>query len=219
MNNFKAVIFDKDGVIVNTESIHNKVFNNFCTEHGWTITKEEYEELMGMTSTEKFIRLKQRFDFKDNITALVDSFQYRYIDVIASSKELKPIEGVDILIKNLHKQGIKLAVASSATRKKIELVLDRFDLTKYFHATVSGYEVEKSKPAPDIFLKAAEKLVAAPEECIVIEDSANGVAAAKAANMYCIGYQNPLEHQDLSKADIVIKHFSDLLNSNLFGGV
>ena len=109
----------------------------------------------------------------------------------------------------LYENKFKLAVASSAKRERIELVLNRFELTSYFDVIVSGYEVSNSKPHPDIFLKAAEKLKVDPKECIVIEDSANGIRAAKLANMFWIGYNNPISNQDLSEADIIINDFND----------
>jgi HAD superfamily hydrolase (TIGR01509 family) len=210
--NFKAVIFDKDGVIIDTQPLHYKVFNNFCEENFWDISIEEYESFNGTTSIEMFTRIKNNHKIENTVDDLVNMFQKKYIDLIASLKDVKPIFGVDILIKTLHSNGIKLAIASSATRKKIELVLEMFKLEHYFDVIVSGYEVDRSKPAPDIFLRAAELLGMRIEDCIVIEDSANGITAAKSANMRCIGYQNPLGNQDLSNANIIITNFLELIN-------
>lgn len=215
---FKAVIFDKDGVIIDTQPIHYKVFCEFCRDFEWTIGKEEYESFIGTTSIEMFDRIKTKYGVKHSVLELVEMFQLRYVDMIVSLQNEKPISGVDVLIKALHSNGIKLAVASSATRKKIDLVLNMFELQDYFKVTVSGYEVQNSKPAPDIFLSAAKQLGVLPQECVVIEDSANGVIAAKLANMRCVGYQNPLGKQDLSGADLVINHFMELVDSDFVKG-
>lgn len=181
----KAVIFDKDGVIIDTKPIHYQVLSSFLKEYNFSVTEQEYNSYM------------------------VNSFQRQYISTIRENKEIKPIKNVDTLIKKLYDNKLKLAVASSANREKIELVLNRFELMKYFEALASGYEVNNSKPHPEIFLKAAEKLGVKPSECIDIEDSTNGIRAAKAAGMLCVGYNNPVSNQDLSEADIIINDFND----------
>jgi len=215
---FKAVIFDKDGVIIDTQPIHYQVYCDFCVDFEWPISKDEYESFIGMTSFEMFNRLKDKYGTNYTVHELVEMFQLRYVNLIASLENEKPILGVDVLIKALHSNGIKLAVASSATRKKINLVLNMFELKNYFEVTVSGYEVPNSKPAPDIFLRAAYKLGVLPEECVVIEDSYNGIVAAKLANMRCIGYRNPIGKQDLSKADLVVDNFLELSDGEFVKG-
>jgi beta-phosphoglucomutase-like phosphatase (HAD superfamily) len=97
-----------------------------------------------------FRRFKEKYSTTYSVMELVDQFQKEYLKAIAELKDEKPINGVDLLIKELHRNGVKLAVASSAKRKKIEMVLKMFELESYFDVIVSGYEVENSKPAPDI---------------------------------------------------------------------
>lgn len=206
---FKAIIFDKDGVIINTKPIHYEVLSFFLNEMGLYITEEEYNAYCGITSIELFIRLNNKFNKNYDINTMVDKFQRKYINAIRENADIKPIKNVDVLIKKLYENKFKLAVASSAKREKIDLVLSRFELTDYFDVIVSGFEVNNSKPHPDIFLKAAEKLKVDPKECIVIEDSTNGIKAAKSANMFCIGYNNPISNQDLSESDIIINDFND----------
>ncbi|MDR3597773.1 HAD family phosphatase [Clostridium sp.] len=206
---FKAVIFDKDGVIIDTKPIHFHVLSLFLSEIGLSLTESEYNNYCGITSIELFKRINEKFNKNYDIDRMVEKFQRIYIDTIRECRDIKPINNVDSLIKKLYEKEIRLAVASSAKREKIELVLSRFKLTNYFKAIVSGYEVTNSKPHPDIFLEAAKKLKVNPSECIVIEDSTNGVRAAKSANMFCVGYNNPISNQDLSEADIVINDFND----------
>nr|WP_330362508.1 HAD-IA family hydrolase [[Clostridium] dakarense] len=114
-------------------------------------------------------------------------------------------------IKNLKKNNIKIGLASSSPICDILDVTKSTGIYKYFDKLVSGESVEKSKPSPDIFLKAADELGVNSEECIVIEDSKNGVLAAKSANMKCIGFFNKDSgNQDLSSSDIIMSNMSDI---------
>ena len=113
--------------------------------------------------------------------------------------------------KDLYQRGIKMALASSSPRSHIDAVLKMFNLTDYFHAIVCGEDTKEGKPSPDIFLNAAKIINTLPEDCIVIEDSYNGVLAAKAANMKCIGFKNPNSgNQDLSNADKIVTSLEDI---------
>ncbi|HOD10949.1 MAG TPA: HAD-IA family hydrolase, partial [Flavobacterium sp.] len=119
--------------------------------------------------------------------------------------------GVEDLIKDLHSNGMQLVLASSSANVTIERIFNRFNLHQYFTHKVSGEDFPKSKPHPAIFLKAAELAQTPVENCIVIEDSTNGIQAAKSAEIYCIGYDSfHSKMQDYSKADKVITHFNEL---------
>jgi len=132
-------------------------------------------------------------------------------DAFDSKEDLYLIDGVEELIKDLHANGIQLIVASSASKVTINRVFTRFNLHQYFTHIVSGEDFPKSKPHPAIFQHAAFLAQTPVENCIVIEDSTNGILAAKAAGIYCIGYDSfHSKMQDYSKADKVIKHFNEL---------
>src|SRR5690606_5612662 len=121
------------------------------------------------------------------------------------------LEGVENLIKDLHQSGIQLILASSASKVTINRVFTRFKLHQYFTDIVSGEDFPQSKPNPAIFIHAATLSVAPKNNCLIIEDSTNGVKAAKGAGIFCIGYNS--EHsklQDLSEADIIINNFNEL---------
>ena len=207
----KAVLFDMDGVIIDSEPMHYRLSKLYYSELGLDITDEEYYTFVGLGDIEIFTRLIEKYGLKQDLDELVNTYQQRYIDHLRSITDEKPIRGVDVLIKELHQRGIHLALGSSATRGNIEAVLEYFKLRNYFEVVVSGSEMERSKPFPDIYIKAAKELAVDPSECIVIEDSANGVKAAKAAGMKCIAYRNPNSgDQDLSLADRVIDSFEGL---------
>lgn len=208
----KAVIFDMDGVIIDSEPLHYKIFMNYTkTKFGFTISDEEYDTFIGTTNLHMFSKLKEKYKIESDINTLLQEYEEKCVEFLMSEKGEKPISGVDILVKKLYEENFKLALASSSPKKQIHIVLDMFSLSDYFSQKVSGQEVEKGKPAPDIFLRAAELLGVLPEECLVFEDSRNGVLAAKTAGMKCIAFYNPNSgKQDLSYADKIIKSFDEV---------
>lgn len=214
----KAVIFDMDGVIIDSEPLHYKIFMNYTkTKFGFTISDEEYDTFIGTTNLHMFSKLKEKYKIESDINTLLQEYEDKCVEFLMSEKDEKPISGVDILVKKLYEKNIKLALASSSPKKQIHIVLDMFSLSDYFAKKVSGQEVEKGKPAPDIFLRAAELLGVLPEECLVFEDSRNGVLAAKTAGMKCIAFYNPNSgKQDLSYADKIIKSFDEVNNDVSF---
>ena len=131
-----------------------------------------------------------------------------YIDHLINTHDLYPIPHVVELIKELYKNNFKLLIASSSPVEVIDAVIEKFVLSNYFIATVSGTQFTHSKPHPQIFLTAASLANSKFQECVVIEDSENGVTAAKAAEMKCIGFANPNSgNQNLNKADVIIESF------------
>ena len=127
----------------------------------------------------------------------------------------QPIEGIRDLINDIH-NNYNVTIASSSSRKIIETVLKKFNLERFFTAIVSGAELTNSKPHPEIFQTAAKLSGVKPENCLVIEDSHNGVVAAKKAKMYCLAFANPNSgKQDLSLADFVIHEFNVRNFSNI----
>ena len=209
----KGVIFDMDGVIIDSEPMHYKVFMQYSKEAlGLEIASEEYNTFIGSTNTHIFTFLKDKYNLKQEISDMVKKYDKKIEEFLLSSNEtIAPIDGVDVLVSQLYKEKLKLAVASSSAKSRIDIVIDMFGMDKYFSAKISGQQVKQSKPAPDIFLLAAKTLGLAPEECVIIEDSKNGVAAAKAAGMKCIGYNNPNSgNQDISRADRIIDNFAQI---------
>lgn len=213
---YKAVIFDMDGVIIDSEHIHYELFKIFSKELGLTIPQEEYNTLIGSTDTRIWSYFKSKYGLKQNVEELVESYAARYLDYLATTEDVNPITGVETLIKDLYNNNTRLALASSASRKNIEMVLHLFGYNKYFEINVSGFEVSSGKPAPDIFLHAADMMRLKPEECVVIEDTRNGVNAAIAAGMKCIAFRNPNSgDQDLSAADMIIDSFAEINGNKL----
>lgn len=207
----KAVIFDMDGVIVDSEPIFYEVEMNLFKDLGLNISEEEHRGYVGTKTSEMWTELKERFGIQKTVHELIDIETKRYLEYIASMKKFEPIPGVANLIKELSSNGISLALASSSRIEEISLILKMLKLKDYFGVVVSGDQVTKGKPAPDIFLLAIKKLKVLPEECIVFEDSENGVKAANSAGIKCIGFKGlNSRNQNLSSADIVINSFENI---------
>lgn len=209
--NLKAVIFDMDGVILDSEPIYYQIEKNFFKDLGIYISDEEYHSFVGLSMNEMWRRIKNSYNLKEEIEALVKSNNKVVFQHFANSENLQPTPFLEQFIQNLCKKNIRLAVASSSSKKLIEVILKKLILKKYFKICVSGNEVKNGKPAPDVFLHTANLMKVNPEECLVIEDSTNGVKAAKSAGMRCVGFQNLNSgNQDLSAADMIISSFSGL---------
>lgn len=207
----RAAIFDMDGVIIDSEPLHLNIEEDIFKKLGISITYEEHNTFIGTTSYYMWDKIRTNHNLTQSLEELVELDRNTYLDFLNDTLDLEPIKGVKELITDLHKNNIKLAVASSSPLNVIEKVLNLFHIRDYFDYIVTGDFVRKSKPEPDIFLYAAEKLDVDPKECVVIEDSHNGVLAAKKANMKCIGYKNPNSgNQDLSKADLTIDNFNNI---------
>ena len=207
----QTVIFDMDGVIVDTEPVHHYAYFKQFAELNIVVSEEIYTLFTGNSTRNTFQKLKDLFPIEAEVEDLIQRKRTIFNDAFDTKADLALLDGVEKLIKDLHANGIQLIVASSASKVTIDRVFKRFGLYQYFTHVVSGEDFPNSKPHPAIFEHAASLSVASKENCIVIEDSTNGVIAAKAAGIFCVGYNS--EHskmQDLSLADFVINHFGEL---------
>lgn len=207
----KTVIFDMDGVIVDTEPVHYYAYHQHFKELNVPVTDEMYATFTGNSTKNVYQKLIDAYKLQHEVELLVSRKRALFNDAFDNKEDLELLPGVEALIKDLYKNGIQLILASSSAKVTINRVFRRFDLHQYFSDIVSGEDFEFSKPHPAIFEHAASLSIAPKEQCIVIEDSTNGIKAAKAAGIYCVGYQS--EHsilQDTSIADLVIADFSEL---------
>lgn len=207
----QTVIFDMDGVIVDTEPVHHYAYNLHFKQLNIPITPEMYASFTGNSTKNIFERLKAEFNLEEDVQTLVETKRNLFNDAFDSKQDLYLFDGVEDLIKELHANGMQLVLASSSATVTINRIFNRFGLHHYFTHIISGEDFPKSKPHPAIFQHAAFLANTPVEQCIVIEDSTNGVAAAKAAGIYCVGYDSVNSKlQDYSKADKVISHFNEL---------
>lgn len=210
---FRAVIFDMDGVLIDSEPLHKQVEREILSSLGVIISPEEHSKLAGV-GREMWTMLGDAYGYNKEVTEeeLHEDKRRIYMQRLASNP-LPVIDGVCEIIEFAKSHTMKLAVASSSSRENIEFVTKGIGIFSDFNTIVSGDELPKTKPDPAIFIKTGILLGTKPEECIVIEDSANGVAAAKGAGMFCIGFRNPNSgNQDLSRADIVVDHLKEVID-------
>lgn len=200
----KAFIFDMDGVIIDSEPMHNATLAGIMKEYHIDTDAEYMYTLSGLNINAMF----QKITKEKGLSVPVDIFVNKYIEKILShiqTNKLESINGIYELLINLKKNNIPTAVASSSPMDFIKANIDKLHFNAYFKFLLSGNEVKHGKPAPDIYLAAAKRLAVPPQDCVVLEDSHNGVLAAKSAGMTCIGFHNPNSGtQDISMADIIV---------------
>jgi HAD superfamily hydrolase (TIGR01509 family) len=205
-----AVVFDLDGVLVDSEHIWDEVREQLARERGGLWHERAQADMMGMSSTEWSRYMHDVIglaDAPEEIDAeVVRRMQARY------AEELPLIEGAVEAVRRLE-GWFRLALASSSNRPLIDAVLERSGLAGSFAATVSSEEVEGGKPAPDVFVEAARRLGVAPERCTAVEDSANGIRAARAAGMRVVAIPNRRYRPPpdaLVLADVVLTSLAEL---------
>ncbi|HLV23157.1 MAG TPA: HAD family phosphatase [Moheibacter sp.] len=212
----KAVLFDMDGVIVDTEPLHRKAYFKMFEKFGVNVTPELYAGFAGASTRKVCQTIIDTFNLNQTFEELQDVKREYFKELFYSDAEFDLIPGVRTLIEHYHQNDIKLVLASSASRITIEMVFEKFGLNNYFIGKISGAELKESKPNPEIFLRAAEIAGEPKENCMVIEDSTNGILAAHRSGIFCAGYKSPHTHgQDYSLANLVVTDFSQLNVKNL----
>lgn len=200
-----------DGVLVNSEPLHHQVckiqFENLKID----VSDELFSTFTGSSNKMIYQKLKNLFDLDENVENLIAEKNRLFIKAFNEDSSHNLIDGVKELIIELHQKGMQLIVASSSEMEIIDAIFERFELNKYFSHKVSGADFPESKPNPAIFLKAVELSGHSKSECIVIEDSTNGIKAANAAGVYCIAYKaNGVDSQNQSLAEKIIYNYKEL---------
>ena len=206
----KSVIFDMDGVLVNSEPVHYRAYLMTLEQWGKTFSYDEYKTYIGTTNSVIIRGLIDKFDLP--VTEVAFNERMNSYKMGLYEKEGYPgVDGVKELLQSLKSAGFLLAVASSSPYRNIVLAVEARGIRAYFDQLVSGESVPNPKPAPDVFLAAAKVLGSVPEDCLVIEDSCNGVRAAGNGGLACIGFENPDSgSQDLSLAVKRTKSFREV---------
>jgi HAD superfamily hydrolase (TIGR01509 family) len=204
----KGIIFDMDGVIVDSNSFHYDNWNMHFKKHfNIIIPKEDFASRLGESAKDFTKYFLDKYKIKADYEKVLEEILTYYEK---NSKKLKLKQGIIEALPILKKK-YKIAMATGANRDWAMHIVTSFGITDYFDYIIAGNEVRKAKPEPEIFLKAAEVLKLKPEECIVIEDAALGIEAAKRAGMYCISIPDELTKlQDHGKADLHLKSITEI---------
>ncbi|SMC75672.1 HAD family hydrolase [Moheibacter sediminis] len=207
----KAVLFDMDGVIVDTEPLHRKAYYKTFEGLGIYVSEELYSTFTGASTQKVFETIIEKFNLKNSTDELMTGKRAAFKDYFYNDLEFDLVPGVRDLIQHYYQNDVKLVLASSATRTTIDMVFEKFGLEKYFTGKISGADLKASKPHPEIFLLAAEIAQESKENCMVIEDSTNGILAAHRAEIFCAGFKSMNTfQQDYSLANIVVSDFNEL---------
>ncbi|NVJ89512.1 MAG: HAD family phosphatase [Flavobacteriaceae bacterium] len=206
-----CVIFDMDGVIIDSEAIHKKAYYETFESLDVEVSEDLYKTLTGASTLNAFQKLVDHFNLDKKPEDLVLAKRKRYVNYFENDNSLQLVNGVEDLIKYLFEKGKTLVLASSSAMVNINRVFNRFNLNPYFSAKISGADLKASKPHPEIFLKAAKLGNTSTKNCIIIEDSDNGVKAANYAGIFVFGYRNPLAaDQTLANANRTINKFEEI---------
>ena len=205
------IIFDMDGVLLDSEPMHQEIIYEVFQLEGIPFDKAYIQTLTGMSAFPMWEKVKHDAQRSESVEELI-KFHRDYFFKRLPEVKVPLVPHVKDVLEKFKNEGKHLSLASSSGRKLIDIFTQQTNIAHYFEVIMSGDDVQYSKPNPEIFLKVAQRYGLSATQFTVIEDSTNGVKAAKSANMQCIGLQNPLSGgQDLSQADSVIHSMQELL--------
>lgn len=208
MADIQACLFDLDGVIVATAKYHFKAWKRLCNDLGFDLTENENEELKGISrveSLEILLRLGGVSLSQNEKDTYLDQKNKWYLEYVDTMDKTEILPGVESFLTSIRKSGRKIALGSAS--KNAMHILEKIEITDYFDAIIDGTKVTRGKPDPETFLLGAEATNTPPENCVVFEDAAAGIEAAKAGGMYAIGVGDPII---LNLADRIIPGFKDV---------
>jgi len=213
LSNFKAVIFDMDGVLIDSEPIWKIAMQAVFDEIGCNLTKKDFQKTVGLRLDEVIIYWHQHAGWKSVSPKKVeDRIVQKMVELL--SNDGKPLVGVVDTLKHLKKEGVKVGLATSSYSILIDTVLEKLDIREFFDFTHSAELEDFGKPHPAVYLTVAKKLEVSPLDCLVIEDSLNGIVSGKAARMkvVCIPEKTHNPEPKLILADYQFETMSDLLD-------
>ncbi|MBI4608976.1 MAG: HAD-IA family hydrolase [Candidatus Rokubacteria bacterium] len=209
MRGIGAIIFDMDGVLVDSEPLNFEALRLVLARYGIAYSEADNAPFVGVTDREHFRALRARYGLEPLESELMRGYTELLVRLIQDGT--RPMPGVPGVLQQLREAGYRLAVASSAAPQVIAATLEALRIAGLFEAVVSGLEVDRGKPAPDVFLETAQRLGLPPRACLVVEDSRNGMLAAKAAGMPCVAIPCPAtRHQDFSEAHVRLAELAAL---------
>jgi HAD superfamily hydrolase (TIGR01509 family) len=205
---FKGVIFDVDGVLVDSEPLHQRAWKQILEEFGITLSDAQFHRLMGKTTHQILAMYFEQYGIREDL----EFWSFKKDEVYRSlvHEELKPLDGVVSLLEFLRSRKVRMGVASSAVRQNVKAALDCLGPDICFDSILSVEDITHPKPNPEIYLKAAQALELPPSDCGVIEDSLPGIQSAKEAGAFVIGITTNVHPLALTVADLVCSSFHEI---------
>ena len=204
----RGVIFDLDGVLVDTGWAHKQSWYDLAEKEGFGMSDEFFYSTFGMQNYQIIPMLLGQEVSAEEVDRLSDWKEQRYRELI--TEKLTLANGAKELLDDLKNEGFLLAIGSSAPRANLDLILERLQVQTFFDVYVTKEDVSKGKPAPETFLKAAEKLALPAGRCVVVEDAVQGIEAGKAAGMRVVAITTTRNRADLAEADLVVDSLAEL---------
>lgn len=202
-----AVIFDMDGVLINSYDAHRKSWDRVLPQRGLEMTEEMFGTTFGQRSMDVLGRLYPSLTLQE-ISQIHEEKAIAVREIIRA--DFPEREGASELITALHRSGAIIAIGSSAPRENVDVLMEKMPASKYISATTSGSELKKGKPDPEVFVKTVHKIGLPSKKCIVVEDAPAGVAAARAAGCAVIGVTGTVSRKQLDDADLIVDSLRDL---------
>jgi HAD superfamily hydrolase (TIGR01509 family) len=204
----EAVLFDMDGVIIDSEPLWSKAEQQLLARRNLRYSSQLKTVMMGLDSSEAVGFLIKHYDLKESVSDVVAERNQLVADLFRQF--LRPMPHALQLVRSVQAAQIKTGLVTSSPQDLVDLALSRLNITELFDLILSGDQVARGKPAPDIYLTAAEALGVSHENCLVIEDAPHGVAAAKAAGMCCLAISTSASEPELGAADRVVRDFAEV---------
>lgn len=200
-----------DGVLVDSEPWHYEIESKLFEQLGLNVPEDVHLTYVGTDAVHLYSDLRKRYNLSMSVPELIEwDSEYR-VKIFREMDNIKPNPGLIDLLNEIRRSGLKVGIATSSIYELVEIILEKCGINSYFETIATTDQAGKSKPAPDVYLLAAKNLGVLPENCVVIEDSSNGIKAAKSAGMFCIAYQQHNDLlQDASHADKLIHGFKEI---------
>jgi HAD superfamily hydrolase (TIGR01509 family) len=213
---YRAVVFDLDGVLWDGEPLYHEAFNVVLEPYGYSVSSEDYVNIIGHSVESAWGWVLENFKIREEPASFLRRYNKAVLELLAQPVE--PLPGVRELLAELRVRGLPIGLASASLRQWVNATIRGLHIEQWFDATVSASEVSNSKPAPDLYLAAADKLGVPAAECVAVEDTGAGIAAAKAAGMFAIQVRaSSTALPPLEQADLVIDDYSQFDLSLLDG--
>jgi len=202
-----TIMWDMDGVLVDSASFHFAAWREVFSKRGVKFSEEDFIKLFGSRNDFMVRTILGQNILEEDIKSIVQEKELEFRDKIKG--KVKPLPGASKLL-DMMKGNLRMALVSSAPKENIDLIISELNIKEYFDCIVSGHEVAKSKPSPEIYSLAAQKLETNPRNCLVIEDSPLGVKGAKAAGMKCLAVSRSHPQQSMIEADVVVNTLENM---------